>query len=364
MSNENVSPGNELKTIEFENLEPAQLEKAKEIATSINVSDSQAVIQFGVGSQSRIAEFSDNILSKVRSKDAGYVGEILTDLGTQVKSMRIGDLGGDSSLAKIPLIGGLFSSIKRFMSRYEKVSAQIEKIVVELEKARMALIKDITMLDTLYDKNLEYLRELDLYIAAGKLKLQELRDVVLPDMQKSLEQSDDPSDAQKHRDFSQMVDRFEKKVHDLLLSRTISIQTAPQLRLIQNNDQLLVEKIQSSIVNTIPLWKNQVVIALSIFRQKSALEMQKSVTKTTNDLLSKNSEMLKEGTLETARESEKGIVEIETLKKVNDDLISTIEETLTIQKEGRVKRQQAENELSKIEGELKSKLKAVAQNQI
>ncbi|MFW6351218.1 MAG: toxic anion resistance protein [Bacteroidota bacterium] len=362
MTAENDSSEKELKIIELNKLEPAQIEKAKDIALSIDVSDSQSVIQYGIGAQSRISEFSDSVLSKVRSKDSGYIGETLTDLGTQVKSMRIEKLGSNSVFSKIPLLGGLVNSIQRFMSRYEKVSTQIEKIVTELEKARMELIKDITMLDTLYDKNLEYLSELDLFIAAGQIKLRELRDVVLPEMQKHVEKSDDPSEAQKFRDFTQMVDRFEKKIYDLKLSRTISLQTAPQLRLIQNNDQLLVEKIQSSILNTIPLWKNQMVIAISLFRQKNALEMQKSITKTTNDLLSRNSEMLKEGSLETARESEKGIVEIETLKKVNDDLISTIDETLSIQKEGRIKRQQAEGELAKIESELKLKLKAVAQN--
>lgn len=361
MTNESATPGSELKIVDVEKLEPAQLEKAREIATSIDVSDSQSVIQFGVGAQSRISEFSDSILSKVRSKDSGYVGETLTDLGLKVKSLKIEKLGNNSFFSGVPFLGGLISSVKKFMGRYEKVSTQIEKIAGELEKSRMELIKDITMLDTLYDKNLEYLKELDLFIAAGQMKLEELQAGVLPRMQKEVEQSDDPSDAQKFRDFVQMVDRFEKKLHDLKLSRTISIQTAPQLRLIQNNDQLLVEKIQSSILNTIPLWKNQVVIALSIFRQKNALEMQKNVTKTTNDLLSKNSEMLKESSVETAKESEKGIVEIDTLKKVNDDLISTIEETISIQKEGRIKRQHAESELSKIEHELKMKLKSVEQ---
>jgi uncharacterized protein YaaN involved in tellurite resistance len=359
MTNDNVSPGNELKIIDIEKLEPARLEKAKEIASSIDLSDSQSVIQYGVGAQSRISEFSDHILSKVRSKDSGYFGETLTDLGLKVKSLKIEKLGSSSLFKGIPFLSGFVHSVNRFMSRYEKVSTQIEKIAGELEKARMELIKDITMLDTLYDKNLEYLSDLDLLIAAGQIKLEELRNILLPKIQKEVEQSGDASDAQKLRDFIQMTDRFEKKLHDLKLSRTISIQTSPQLRLIQNNDQLLVEKIQSSILNTIPLWKNQVVIALSIFRQKNALEMQKNITKTTNDLLAKNSEMLKEGTVETARENEKGIVEIETLKKVNDDLISTIEETLSIQREGRLKRQQAESELSKIEEELKMKLKAV-----
>ena len=220
-------------------------------------------------------------------------------------------------------------------------------------------MKDITLLDGLYAKNLDYLRELSVYIAAGQMKLSELREKTLPELQAKAEASKDPMDAQRMQDFNQFLDRFDKKLYDLKLTRMVSIQTAPQVRLIQNSDQLLVEKIQSSILNTIPLWKNQIVIAISLFRQKKALDLQKEVTKTTNELLSKNSEMLKQGTVEVARESERGIVEIETLQKVNTDLISTIEETLRIQEEGRTKRQQAEGELARMEGELKARLTTI-----
>jgi uncharacterized protein YaaN involved in tellurite resistance len=362
MINQNSSQRQELQIIELEKLHPAQKEKADQIASSLDVTDSQSVIQYGVGAQSNISDFSDTILSNVRSKDSGYIGETLTDLGVKVKSLKIDKLGSNNFLASIPVIGNFVSSVKRFISRYEAVSTQLEKIVDELEKARMQLLRDIEMLDSLFEKNLEYLSELDLYIAAGQIKLKELDTTTLPEMQKNVQESNDPAEVQKFQDFSQMVDRFEKKLHDLKLSRTISIQTSPQIRLIQNNDQLLVEKIQSSILNTIPLWKNQVIIALSIFRQKNALELQKSITSTTNDLLTKNSEMLKTGSVETAKENEKGIVEIETLKKVNQDLISTIEETINIQREGKQKRRQAESELTKIEDELNSKLKGIKSN--
>jgi uncharacterized protein YaaN involved in tellurite resistance len=223
----------------------------------------------------------------------------------------------------------------------------------------MTLLRDITMLDQLYEKNLEYLKDLDLFIAAGIMKLEELRAARLPELEAAAKASNDPADAQKLNDFNQFLVRFEKKLHDLKLSRMIAIQTAPQVRLIQNNDQALVEKIQSSILTTIPLWKNQIVIAISLLRQRKALGVQKAVTDATNELLTKNSEMLKAGSVAVAAETERGIVEIETLKKVNDDLISTIEETIRIQEDGKAKRAQAETELRQLESDLKNKLAAI-----
>lgn len=220
----------------------------------------------------------------------------------------------------------------------------------------MQLLKDISMVDELYDKNLEYHKELEYYIVAGELKVQEIKDKLIPEMKAKAKASGDPIDAQKANDYAQLLNRFEKKVHDLKLSRMISLQTGPQLRLIQSSDQVLVEKIQSSILNTIPLWKNQIVIAVSLMRQEKALNQQKEVTKTTNDLLSKNSELLKDNTVEVAKESERGIVEIETLKKVNQDLLDTIDETLQIQKEGSMKRAEAEKELKQMEQDFKDKL--------
>jgi len=220
----------------------------------------------------------------------------------------------------------------------------------------MQLLKDVTMFDNLYEKNLEYLKELDLHIIAGQLKLKEVQDTILPQLKAKAEQSGDPVDAQRFQDMNQMANRFEKKIHDMKLSRMIAIQTSPQIRLIQGNNQVLVEKIQSSILNTIPLWKNQIIIAIGLFKQKKALKLQQEVTATTNELLAKNAEMLKDSSIQVARESERGIVDIETLKKVNNDLISTIEETLKIQQEGKQKRQQAETELIQLESDLKKKL--------
>ncbi|TCO10997.1 toxic anion resistance protein [Natronoflexus pectinivorans] len=359
MTSNNPVPAKDVQLIKLENLKPQDLEKATQIASTVDIKDSQSVIQYGIGAQNKISEFADSILSSVKTKDAGDIGNTLSELGLKVKSLKVEKIGTSNPLSKIPVLGNFVNSIKRFISRYEKISTHIERISNELDTARMQLIKDIAMLDALYEKNLSYLMDLDLYIAAGQIKLQQVYDNELPAMEQAVKESNDPADAQRFQDYKQMIHRFEKKLHDLKLSRTISIQTAPQIRLIQNNDQLLVEKIQSSILNTIPLWKNQVVIALSIFRQQSALELQKTITQTTNELISKNSEMLKESSIETARENERGIVEIETLKKVNDDLISTIEETIAIQKEGKTKRIQAEQELVKIEQELKSKLKAI-----
>jgi uncharacterized protein YaaN involved in tellurite resistance len=242
------------------------------------------------------------------------------------------------------------------VQRYEKLSVQIEKITNELDKSRNQLMRDITLLDNLFEKNYDYLKDLDLYIIAGEQLLAELDKTVIPEFKAKAEKSQDPLDAQKLQDMHQFLSRFEKKLHDLKLSRMVSIQTAPQIRLIQNNNQLLVEKIQTSILNTIPLWKNQVIIAITLFRQKKSLSLQKEVSDTTNELLKKNSEMLKGSSIEIAKESERGIVDIETLQKVNTDLISTIEETLKIQQDGRQKRAQAEEQLKKMESELKQKL--------
>lgn len=347
------------KTVDIAKMSPENQAKARQMAESLDISDSNAVIQYGVGAQSKISSFADSILTEIRSKDSGYVGETLSELVVTVKNVDVDGLSGDGGgLAK--MFGGLKRKIQKFMTRYQKLSTQIDTIVNQLDKARMTLLKDITMLDNLYEKNVEYLGELDLIIAAGQVKAEQIKTEVIPKMEAEAKASGDPMDAQKLQDMNQLLNRFEKKLHDLLLSRMISIQTAPQIRLIQSNDQTLVEKIQSSILNTIPLWKNQIVIAIGLFRQKEALELQRKVTDTTNDLLTKNSEMLKQGSIDVAKESERGIVEIETLKKVNNDLISTIEETLRIQEEGKQKRAAAETELAQMEGELKQRLSTVS----
>jgi uncharacterized protein YaaN involved in tellurite resistance len=346
----------EVKELTLADLTEEEKGKVEQITRELDIGDSQSVIQFGVGSQSGISSFSDTILSEIRARDSGYVGDILTDLMVKVKSLKVGDLTGESAIMKIPIIGSLIRGAQKSFAGFDKLAVQIEKIVDELSKSRMQLLKDITMFDALYEKNLEYIRELDLFILAGKMKIKEIEEKVIPELKAQAEKSGDALDAQKVQDMAQALNRLEKKVHDLQLSRVVALQTNPQVRLIQSGNQVLVEKIQSSILNVIPLWKNQVVIAIGIVRQKKSLEMQKEVSKTTNELLEKNAEMLKEGTVGIARESEKGIVEIETLKKVHENLIGTIDETLRIQQEGRTKRRQAEVELRKLEDELKKKL--------
>lgn len=336
-----------------------ELARVQEIKNQIKVDDSQAIITYGVGAQRDISTFADSILNEVRAKDSGYAGDILTNLVLKVKETDVDSLSGGGFLSKIPFFGNLANTFKRFIERYDKLSVQIEKIVDELDHARMNMLRDITLLDNMYGKNLEYQKNLDLYISAGELKLKELDATTLPELKAKADQTKQPEDVQKYNDFMQFLNRLDKKIYDLKLSRAITIQTGPQLRLIQNGNQALVEKIQSSILNTIPLWKNQIVIAITLFRQKKALKLQKEVTDTTNELLEKNAELLKESAAGIAQESERGIVDIETLKKVNDDLIATIEETLKIQEDGKAKRQQAELELVKIEDQLKNKLLSI-----
>lgn len=352
---------NQIQTLENETpeiqLTNEDKKKIEQIKSQINVQDSQTIIQYGVGAQSKISEFSDQVLNDIKSKDSGFAGEILSNLMIKVKDLDIESYSGEKGfLSKIPVIGSLMDSSKKFMAKYDSVSVQIDKIIDELHKARISLLNDISLMDKLYQKNLEYFKDLNMYIIAGEEKLKEFQEKVLPEMKQKVESSNDPVEAQRFQDLSQMVNRFEKKLHDLKLSKMLSLQTGPQIRLIQNGNQVLVEKIQSSILNTIPLWKNQIVISLGLARQKKALEIQKDVTSTTNELLSRNSEMLKSGSVEIAKESEKGIVEMETLKKINNNLITTIDETLKIQEEGRQKRKQAEVELVKLETDIKNRL--------
>lgn len=342
-------------TQQVERITPAEREKIEEIKNNIDLMDSQMTEQYGVSAQKNIAQFSETILAQIKSKDAGYVGDIMVDLMTKVRDADV-DGEDDSFLKKIPFLNKLTNNTEKYMARFQTLETQIDKIESELDKARMGLLKDIGVLDNLYQKNVEYFNDLQLYIFAGEEKLKDLRDVTLPRLRQEALESNDSMASQLINDFENTVNRFEKKVHDLKLSKTLAIQTAPQIKLIQNNDKALVDKIQTAILNTIPLWKSQVVIALSLSKQKAGLEMQRSVTTTTNELLRKNSEMLKTNTIEVAKESERGIVELETLKKVNDDLITTIDETLKIQKEGQARRLAAEQELLKIEDTLKQSL--------
>ncbi|PKK40699.1 putative protein YaaN [Clostridiaceae bacterium JG1575] len=343
-------------TRQVETISPAERQRIDEIKETIDLMDSQMTEQFGVGAQKNIAAFSETILSQIKSKDAGYVGEIMTDLMTKVKDSGMDSQEDEGFLRKIPFFGKFAQSSEKYMARFQNLETQIDKIESELDKARMGLLKDIGVLDNLYQKNVDYFNDLQLYILAGEEKIEELRKNTLPRLRQEALDSNDPMASQLVNDFENTVNRFEKKVHDLKLSKTLAIQTAPQIKLIQNNDKSLVDKIQTAVLNTIPLWKSQVVIALSLSKQKAGLEMQRSVSDTTNDLLRRNSELLKSNTLEVAKESERGIVELDTLKKVNDDLISTIEETIKIQREGQTKRLAAEQELLKIEDTLKQSL--------
>ena len=341
-------------TAQTEALTPAERQQVDEIKKKINLMDSGYALQFGSTAQKDMAAFSDSLLSQVRTKDSGQVGELLTDLSGKINDFS--ESQNDSFVKKIPLIGSLVNKGENMLSSYEKLSTKVAKIQSELEKAKTTMMKDIVLFDNLYQKNLAYFKELQLYIQAGEEKLTEMRNQVLPKLRMDAANSTDPMAAQVVSDFESNVDRFEKKIHDLKISKTIAIQTAPQLRLIQNNDKILVERVQGAIYNAIPLWKNQIVIALGLSRQQNVLKMQQAVSDTTNELLRKNAEMLKLNTIETAKENNRSIVDMETVKKVNEDLVTTLTETLKIQQEGRIARQNAQQELANIENQLKQVL--------
>ena len=343
-------------TKQTEPLTPAERKQVDEIKSKIDLMNSGYALQFGSGAQKNMADFSDSLLSQVRTKDSGEVGALLTDLSGKINEFNRKE--SDSFVKKLPLIGSLISKGETMLASYEKLSTKVDKIQSELEKSKTTMMKDIMLFDALYQKNLEYFKHLELYIRAGEEKLEEMRSTVLPKLRADAAASADPMAGQVVSDFESNVDRFEKKVHDLKISKTIAIQTAPQLRLIQNNDKILVERVQSAIYNAIPLWKNQIVIALGLTRQQNVLKMQQAISDTTNELLKRNAEMLKINSIETAKENNRSIVDIETVKKVNDDLVTTIEETLKIQQEGRQARQSAEQELLQIENRLKETLLA------
>ena len=295
-------------------------------------------------------------MSTVKSTDPAAAGDLLNDLVKRVKSFEDENDEDQGFLASLPVVGSLFKKKEALTQSYTTLAAQIDKIQAGLDSQKMTLMKDIAMFDGLYDKNLEYFKQLQLYIQAGEEKIQELNLTTIPKLEAQARVSDNPMAVQVVQDFKNSVSRFEKKVHDLKISKTIAIQTAPQIRIIQNNDKILVDRIQSAIYNTIPLWKNQMVLALGLGRQKEALEMQQAVSYTTNELLKRNAAMLKQNSHDTAVENERAIVDIETVKQVNEDLISTIEDTLRIQQEGRQKRQAAEAELVQIEDRLREAL--------
>jgi uncharacterized protein YaaN involved in tellurite resistance len=341
------------------NLTPEDKSRVEKLKNDIKLNDMQVVIQFGVGIQKNISSFADSVLNQVKNKDTGEVGNLLTNLMQSIRSMDVEGLTEGNK----GFLGKLFSTItdraQRFVAKYEKIGSQIEDLSDKLDRARMQLIRDVVMLDNLFEKNLGYFKDLNLHILAGEMKIEEARQTTIPELEAKAKSSGDMLDVQKSNDFKELVNRFDKKIHDLKLSRAVTLQTIPQIRIVQNNDQELVTKIQSSILNTIPLWKNQIVIGISLFRQQVASKLQKKVSDTTNELLKKNAELLKQNSVEVAKESERGIVDIETLRQTNASLISTIEETIAIQEAGRQKREEVEKELVAIENQLRDKLVSI-----
>lgn len=331
-------------------------EQAKQLASQINVNDAQAVIIYGANAQSKLSEFSQSMLSHVQANDIGPIGDSLNELMYRLQEANPDELRAGEGNFFQRMFGKVKQSIYEITAKYQKIGAQIDKVAVKLEHEKDGLIKDNQMLEQMYQKNKDYFDALNIYIAAGELKIDELQNQIIPQAVAKAQASGDQMDVQIVNDYTQFLDRLEKRTHDLRLTRQVTIQQAPQIRLIQNTNQVLAEKIQSSIHTAIPLWKNQVVIALTLLRQKDAVTAQRQVSETTNDLLKKNAELLKVSAIETAKENERGIIDIETLQKTQDDLIETIQETLRIQKEGKEKRQAAEIELGVMEENLKQKL--------
>jgi uncharacterized protein YaaN involved in tellurite resistance len=335
---------------------PENREKAFQLAQQIDPKNHQAIITYGTQAQSKLMTFSNSMIEHVKKEDIGEVGEILSDLMKKFNEVNPDELKPEKRSMFSKMFGKISNSLQEVLSKYQKTGAQIDRISVKLERSKNTLMSDVVFLEKLYEHNKEYFHALNVYIAAGELKLDELNQSTIPKLKQKAEQTQDQMAFQEVNDMMQFADRLDKRIYDLKLSREITVQSAPQIRLIQNTNQALIEKIQSSIMTAIPLWKNQVAIALTLIRQRNAVEAQKQVSKTTNELLLKNAEMLKTNTIETAKENERGLVDIETLKKTQENLIQTLEETIRIQQEGRVKRRQAEHELAQMEDELKQKL--------
>ena len=349
---EHEKPAAEPVKLDDSMLSDAEKKAVEEFSRKIDIMDSNMILQYGAAAQKNVASFSESALSSVRTKDLGEVGKSLSELVVELKGF------GEEEEKK-----GFFGKFKKagnkletMKTQYAKVESNVDKIARELEQHQVTLMKDVAMFDQMYELNLKYYKELTMYILAGKKKLADVQANELPVLKAKAEQSGSQEDAQRYNDMVQMCDRFDKKLHDLELTRMISVQMGPQTRLLQNNDTLMVEKIQSSLVNTIPLWKSQMVLALGMEHGRQATAAQSAVTEMTNELLKKNADMLKMGTIQTAREAERSVVDIETLQHTNQQLIETLDEVLNIQREGAQKRREAEVELGKIEGELKQKL--------
>ena len=339
------------------NLDMSQLSEAEQkavldFAEKIDISDSNAVLQYGSAAQKHISDFSGSTLNTVRTKDMGEVGGMLSDLVVELKGFNYGE---EEKKGLFGIKKKVVNKIASLKAEYDKAEVNVNKISDALQNHQVVLLKDIAMLDKMYELNQNYFKELTMYILAGKKRI-ETANENLASLRAKAQASGLPEDAQAANDYANMINRFEKKIYDLELTRTISIQMAPQIRLLQNNDTLMVEKIQTSLVNTIPLWKNQMVLSLGMHHSQQAMEAQREVTEVTNELLVKNAEKLKQGSIDVAKESERGIVEIETLRKTNEMLIETLEEVRTIQTDGTARRKEAEAELDRIEGELKKKL--------
>ncbi|MBQ7889901.1 MAG: toxic anion resistance protein [Erysipelotrichaceae bacterium] len=344
--------------ISDKDLSEEEKKMVEEFSKTIDITSNNIILQYGAEAQKKISDFSDSALAKVKTKDLGSVGDMIADLVVELK-------GFDATEEEEKGFFGLFkkasNKVTSLKARYDAAEANVNKICEQLEEHQIVLLKDIAMLDELYERNLINFKELTMYILAGKRKLEEVRNTELKEMIQRAQTTGLAEDSQAANDLANQCDRFEKKLHDLQLTRMISVQMGPQIRLVQNNDTLMTEKIQSTLVNTIPLWKSQMVLALGLNHSKEAMEAQREVTQMTNALLRKNAETLKMATIETAKESERGVVEIETLQYTNQNLIETLEEVAKIQEEGRQKRRAAETELARIEGELKDKLLDIRQ---
>lgn len=348
---EEVIPKKQLQKEEVPVLTPEEQKMVNDFAAKIDIENTNQILQYGAGTQKKMADFSDTALENVKTQDLGEIGELISNVVGELKDFDVQEEGKFFGFFRKQT-----SKIENLKNKYDKAQVNVEKITDSLQQHQVRLMKDSAMLDKMYEQNLNYFKELTMYILAGKKKLEETRNGKLAEMKNKAALSGLPEDAQAARDLDEKCSRFEKKLHDLELTRTIAMQTAPQIRLIQNNDTVMVEKIQTTIVNTIPLWKSQMVLALGIAHSAEAAQAQRQVTDITNELLRKNAETLHMATVETAKESERGIVELETLQKTNADLIQTLDDVMRIQMEGRQKRQAAEMEMHRMEEELKRKL--------
>ena len=348
---EEVLPKKQTQKEEVPVLTPEEQKMVNDFAAKIDIENTNQILQYGAGTQKKMADFSDTALENVKTQDLGEIGELISNVVGELKDFDVQEEGKFFGFFRKQT-----SKMENLKNKYDKAQANVEKITDSLQQHQVRLMKDSAMLDKMYEQNLNYFKELTMYILAGKKKLEETRNGKLAEMKNKAALSGLPEDAQAARDLDEKCSRFEKKLHDLELTRTIAMQTAPQIRLIQNNDTVMVEKIQTTIVNTIPLWKSQMVLALGIAHSAEAAQAQRQVTDITNELLRKNAETLHMATVETAKESERGIVDLETLQKTNADLIQTLDDVMRIQMEGRQKRQAAEMEMHRLEEELKRKL--------